>query len=83
MCVNIQEYQYSCYLVFYITIKSHAQILKWPTYVCMCMCVCVCLYVRTYLCVHICMYVSTVINLKVFLIFSHHSHQQKAGEDGC
>jgi len=55
MCVNIQEYK-QCYLVFYITIKSYAELLKWPTYVCMyvhmCVCVCVCVCIRICVSVH-------------------------------
>jgi hypothetical protein len=56
-------------------------------HICMCMCVCVCVYVCAYvsMCAHmyIHMYVCTVINLKVFLILSHHHLQQKPGGDGC
>jgi hypothetical protein len=54
-------------------------------HICMyaCACVCVSMYVRTYLCVYVRAYVSMVITLKVFLILSHHSRQQKAGGDGC
>ena len=89
MCVNIQEYL-QCYLVFFITIKSNAELMKWPTYVCTYDCMYVCECARVYACMrarvsmYVCTYVCTCGHQPgFFLILSHHSHQQKAGGDGC
>ena len=57
-CVNIQEYL-QCYLVFFITIKSNAELMKWPTYVCTYDCMYVCECARVYACtlINVCVYI--------------------------